>query len=45
MIKQKVNIVNFSTLYVILEEIKENLHFNIIKYESDEHFYKIEKNI
>ena len=45
MIKQNVNIVNFSTLYVILEEIKENLHFNIIKYESDEEFYKIKKNI
>jgi hypothetical protein len=45
MIKQNVNIVNFNTLYVILEEIKENLHFNIIKYESDEDFYKIEKNI
>ena len=45
MIKQNVNIVNFSTLYVILEEIKENLHFNIIKYESDKDFYKIEKNI
>ena len=45
MIKQNVNIVNFNTLYVILEEIKENLHFNIIKYESDEDFYKMEKNI
>jgi hypothetical protein len=34
MIKQNVNIVNFNLLYEILEEIKENLSFNLVKYES-----------
>ena len=34
MIKQNIFIVNFNSLYEILEEIKENLSFNIIKYEN-----------
>ena len=35
MIKQNVNIVNFNLLYEILDEIKENLSFNIEKYKND----------
>ena len=35
MIKQNVHIVNFNILYEILEEIKENLSFNIHKYEDE----------
>jgi len=38
MIKQNIIIVNFNSLYEILEEIKENLSFNIIKYENVEDF-------
>ena len=38
MTKQNVNIVNFNSLYEILEEIKENLPFNINKYESENVF-------
>ena len=38
MINQKIFIVNFSTLYEILDEIKANLSFNIIKCESDDEF-------
>ncbi len=38
MIKQNVNIVNFNPLYEILEEIKENLSFNIQKYENKSEF-------
>jgi len=34
MTKQNVNIVNFDLLYEILDEIKENLSFNILKYEN-----------
>ena len=34
MIKQNIFIVNFNSLYEILEEIKENLSFNIIRYEN-----------
>ena len=45
MIKQNVNIVNFSSLYEILDEIKENLFFNIINYETEKSFIKIEKDI
>ena len=44
MIKQNVNIVNFNSLYEILEEIKENLPFNIVKHESVEHFIEDKKN-
>ena len=38
MIKQNIFIVNFNSLYEILEEIKGNLFFNIIKYENVEDF-------
>jgi hypothetical protein len=38
MIKQNIFIVNFNSLYEILEEIKENLFFNIIKYDNEEDF-------
>ena len=34
MIKQNIFIINFNSLYEILEEIKENLSFNIIRYEN-----------
>ena len=40
MIKQNVNIVNFNSLYEILDEIKENLFFNIINYETEKSFIK-----
>jgi len=43
MIKQNVNIVNFNILYKILEEIKENLSFNIIEYENEKDFNKQDK--
>ena len=38
MIKQNVFIINFSSLYEILEEIKDKLPFKIIKYEGLEDF-------
>ena len=38
MIKQNVFIINYNLLYEILDEIKENLPFKIIKYENDDHF-------
>ena len=38
MIKQNVNIINFNSLYVILEEIKENLPFNIKEYENEKEY-------
>ena len=40
MIKQNVFIVNFNSLYEILDEIKENLSFKVIKYASEEDFIK-----
>ena len=40
MIKQNVFIINFSSLYEILDEIKENLTFNIIKFENEDSFIK-----
>jgi hypothetical protein len=40
MIKQNVFIVNFNSLYEILDEIKENLPFKVIKYTSEEDFIK-----
>ena len=40
MIKQNVFIVNFNSLYEILDEIKENLSFKVIKYTSEEDFIK-----
>tara|TARA_B100000767_G_C19639497_1_gene481912 strand:- start:197 stop:769 length:573 start_codon:yes stop_codon:yes gene_type:complete len=43
MIKQNVNIINFNSLYEILEEIKENLSFNIINHTDEKNFLKQEK--
>ena len=40
MIKQNVFIINFYTLYEILEEIKDNLSFNIINFKNDDEFLK-----
>ena len=40
MIKQNVFIINFNSLYEILDEIKENLSFEIIKFENDDDFTK-----
>ena len=38
MIKQNIFIINFNSLYEILDEIKENLSFEIIKFENDDDF-------
>ena len=40
MIKQNVFIINFDLLYEILNEIKENLSFIIIKYDDEDDFIK-----
>ena len=40
MIKQNVFIINFNSLYEILDEIKENLSFKILKYENEDDFIK-----
>lgn len=40
MIKQNIFIVNFDLLYEILEEIKDNLSFNIINFKNDDEFFK-----
>ena len=40
MIKQNIFIINFDPLYEILDEIKENLFFKIIKYEKEADFIK-----
>ena len=45
MVKQNVNIVNFNTLYEILDEIKENLSFQITKYEKEKDFFGEENDI
>ena len=37
---QNVSIINFNSLYEILDEIKENLFFKIIKFEKEEDFKK-----
>ena len=37
---QNVFIINFNSLYEILDEIKENLSFKIIKYNNEEEFIK-----
>ena len=37
---QNVFIINFNSLYEILDEIKENLSFKIIKFENEEDFKK-----
>jgi len=40
MIKQNVFIINYNLLYEILDEIKENLSFKIIKFENEDDFNK-----
>tara|TARA_B100000780_G_scaffold186050_1_gene130627 strand:- start:1610 stop:2197 length:588 start_codon:yes stop_codon:yes gene_type:complete len=40
MIKQNVFIINFNSLYEILNEIKENLSFTLINHENEENFDK-----
>ena len=40
MIKQNIFIINFNSLYEILDEIKENLSFKIFKYENEDDFIK-----
>ena len=49
MISQNVFIVNYNSLYEILDEIKENLSFKITKFENEDDFRKNknfdEKNI
>ena len=40
MIKKNIFIINFNLLYEILDEIKENLSFKIIKYENEDDFIK-----
>ena len=40
MIKQNLFIINFNILYEVLDEIKENLPFNIIKHENEDNFVK-----
>ena len=40
MISQNVFIVNYNSLYEILDEIKDNLSFKIIKFENEEDFEK-----
>ena len=40
MIKQKIFIINYDSLYEIMEEIKENLPFTIIKYKKQEDIIK-----
>ena len=40
MIKQNVFIINLNSLYEILDEIKENLSFKIIKFENENDFIK-----
>ena len=40
MIKQNIFIINFNSLYEILDEIKENLFFNILKYKNKEDLIK-----
>ena len=40
MCKQNIFIINFNSLYEILDEIKENFSFKIIKYENENDFIK-----
>tara|TARA_B110000114_G_scaffold43572_1_gene46100 strand:+ start:199 stop:771 length:573 start_codon:yes stop_codon:yes gene_type:complete len=44
MINQNVNIVNFNPLYEILVEIKDNLSFQLINFETEENFLSNYKN-
>jgi DNA-binding response OmpR family regulator len=41
MIKQNVYIININSLYEILDEIKENLSFKIIKFENEDDFIRL----
>ena len=41
MIKQNIFIINFNSLYEILDEIKENLSFKVIKYENEDDFLEV----
>ena len=43
MTKQNIFIINFNSLYEILNEIKENLSFDITKYENEDYFIKENK--
>ncbi|MDB2515275.1 winged helix-turn-helix domain-containing protein [Candidatus Pelagibacter bacterium] len=45
MIKQNVNVVNFNSLYEILNEIKDDLSFNVIKHEKETDVINDKKNI
>jgi hypothetical protein len=45
MIKQNVNIFKFISLYEVLNEIKDELSFNIIKYEKEIDFKKDKKSL
>ena len=38
--KQNIFIINYNSLYEILDEIKENLSFKIVKYENEDDFIK-----
>ena len=40
MINQNIFIINFNSLYEILDEIKDNLSFKIIKYENEDDLVK-----
>ena len=40
MIKQNLFIINFNSLYEVLDEIKENLSFNVIHHENEDNFAK-----
>ena len=40
MVKQKINIIDFETLYNILNEIKSNLSFNIFNYRKENDFIR-----
>ena len=40
MIKQNIFIINFISLYEILDEIKDNLSFKIVKYKNEQDFIK-----
>ena len=40
MIIQNIFIINLNSLYEILDEIKDNLTFNIVKYDNEEAFIK-----
>ena len=44
MIKQNVNIVNYNSLYEILEEIKDSLSFNITRYKNENDYFN-EKDV